>query len=93
MNDDNPLGQIVYSKAGRDQGEYYIVVGLLNEDYVYICNGRTRRIEKPKKKKCKHLVFTGTYSEEIKEAILNGNCISNSKVKNSLDCLQPNKEV
>lgn len=93
MNADNPLGQIVYSKAGRDKGAYYVVVGLLNQEYVYISNGRTRKVEKPKKKKCKHLIFTGTYSEEIKDAILNGKCMSNSKIKNYLENMQPNKEV
>lgn len=93
MNTDNPLGQVVYSKVGRDRDEYYIVVGILNHNYVYISDGRLRKVEKPKKKKCKHLIFTGTYAEEIQEAISNGKYVSNSKIRNFLESMYSNKEV
>lgn len=93
METDNPLGQVVYSKVGRDRDEYYIIVGILNEDYVYISDGKLRKVEKPKKKKRKHLIFTGTYSEEIKEAILNGKYVSNPRIKDFLGTMYANKEV
>lgn len=53
------LGQIVLSKAGKDSGSYYVV---LNEegDFAYIADGRLRKIEKPKKKRQKHLAPTKT---------------------------------
>ena len=33
------LGQVVYSKSGRDSGRYYAVVEIVNADYVRIADG------------------------------------------------------
>lgn len=93
MKADNPLGQVVYSKAGRDGDSYYVIVGVLNEEYVYIADGRLRKVENPKKKKRKHLIFTDIFSEEIRSSILDGKIVSNSKIKNFLEYMYANKEV
>lgn len=49
------LGSIVISVSGRDKGRVFITVGVLDEEHVAIADGRLRKIEKPKKKKLKHL--------------------------------------
>lgn len=56
MND-TPLqvGQLVRSRAGRDQGRYFMVSALVDSEYVYLVDGQLRKMEKPKKKKRKHL--------------------------------------
>ena len=53
-------GIIVRSKAGHDKGQLFVISGVSDEKggCVYIVNGKTRRIENPKKKKPKHLIFT-----------------------------------
>lgn len=51
------VGQIVCSKAGHDSGSFYVVVGI-EEGFAYICDGRYRPVEKPKKKNVKHLAPT-----------------------------------
>jgi ribosomal protein L14E/L6E/L27E len=66
------IGKIVYSKAGRDKDQYFVIVGILNENFVYIANGDIRNIENPKKKKVKHLIFTEKTCENIREDIFNG---------------------
>ena len=33
------LGQIVYSIAGRDRGRYFIVVDIIDDNYVLISDG------------------------------------------------------
>ena len=54
MND--LLGQLVVSLAGRDKGCICAIVGIPDEEgFVYIADGRVRKVEKPKKKKLKHL--------------------------------------
>lgn len=53
------LGQIVLSKAGKDSGSFYAVL-LEEEGFVYIADGRLRKIEKPKRKSKKHLAPTKT---------------------------------
>ena len=54
MND--LLGQLVVSLAGRDKGCICAVVGEPDEEgFVLIADGKVRKVEKPKKKKLKHL--------------------------------------
>lgn len=48
-------GQFVLSIAGRGKGRIFIVTNLIDEKYVYIADGMLRSINKPKKKKLKHL--------------------------------------
>lgn len=53
---DDLLGQLVVSLAGRDKGCICAVVGSADEEgFVYIADGRLRKVENPKKKKLKHL--------------------------------------
>lgn len=84
MDENSLLGKVVHSKSGRDRNRYFIIVGILNADYVYISDGDLRKIEKPKKKKIKHLSFTDIIAEEIKELITEGKKVSNSKIRKFL---------
>lgn len=49
------VGDVVMSKAGRDAKRPFVVVGVLSEEYVLLCDGDLRRLDKPKKKKLKHI--------------------------------------
>lgn len=51
------IGRIVCSKAGRDKGYFMVVVAKENESY-FVCDGKERPIERPKRKNAKHLSFT-----------------------------------
>ena len=42
-------GSVVISKAGRDKG-YFLVVVDFNDKEVFVCDGKERPVEKPKKK-------------------------------------------
>lgn len=48
------LLDIVMSVAGRDKGNYYMVVGIDNQR-VLVADGKCKTIEKPKQKNIKHL--------------------------------------
>lgn len=50
------VSDIVRSVNGRDRGRCFLVIAA-EEPFVYLSDGRTRRVEKPKKKKCKHVEF------------------------------------
>ena len=50
-------GSVVISKAGRDKG-YYLVVMNITDDGVYVCDGKERPVERPKKKNPLHLAKT-----------------------------------
>lgn len=70
------VGRIVRSKAGRDKGRMLCIVEVIDDEYVMVADGGLRKLEKPKKKKCKHLQMTNRKLEEI---------LSNSRLKSYLE--------
>jgi large subunit ribosomal protein L14e len=78
------LGQIVVSRAGRDTGRRFVVTKIIDELFVQICDGDLRRIEKPKKKKVKHLEPTGETVEVLEKKLTSNARISNSDIRKAL---------
>ena len=78
------IGQIVVSKCGRDSGRSFLVVGIAEEDFLYISDGRLRKIDKPKKKRMKHLMFTNRCSEKIRSQLLMCQHITNRQIREEL---------
>ena len=68
------VGRVVFSKAGRDAGHYFVVVAVLDKDHVAIANGCQRKVDNPKKKK-------------INEKIFAKKRIFDSEVRNKLDAI------
>ena len=48
-------GRVVLSTQGRDEGRYFIVLKVIDENFVLMADGLTRKIDHPKMKKIKHL--------------------------------------
>jgi len=65
---DFQVGQIVFSKRGRDKGVAFIILSVEGE-YIYLADGMTRQKDKPKKKKLKHVQPTNTISDNIVTAL------------------------
>ena len=80
---DAQIGSIVFSKAGRDKGGYYIVTALEGE-FAYICDGDVRRNDKPKKKKLKHLKITNTVCESIGDKIKETGRVTNPELRKAI---------
>ncbi len=77
-------GDIVYSKAGRDKEKPFVVLEVLSTEFVLIADGRLRRVEKPKKKKMKHLLKSGHASGYLQTKIAEGERVTNPDVKKVL---------
>lgn len=71
LQNNDLIGRLVISKAGRDDKEPYIVIDCVGEDYLLLANGYSKKIASPKKKKLKHLNITEIVNEDIKKAIFN----------------------
>ncbi len=56
------IGLIVYAAAGRDKGRYFAVVGE-EGTRVLIADGKSRKLQSPKKKNIIHLRLTGQKAE------------------------------
>ncbi len=50
-------GQVVRSLRGHDKGELFAVAGIANKK-VFLCDGKSRKLEKPKEKNVKHVALT-----------------------------------
>ncbi|MCT4661067.1 MAG: KOW domain-containing RNA-binding protein [Tissierellales bacterium] len=78
------LAQIVKSKAGRDKGRVFIVTEIVDESYVHVVDGDLRMVDRPKRKKIKHLQVTDTILRELVEAIKTGS-LQDAQVRKTLD--------
>ena len=64
------IGFLASSKAGHDKNKVYVIISEEME-YVWVADGKTKSVEKPKKKNKKHIqVIKYFYSEEIKSSLL-----------------------
>lgn len=77
------IGQVVFSKRGRDKKHPFIVFEV-EGDFLFLADGKTRPVEKPKKKKIKHVQPVNYIDEQLKEKIVNKQYINNSDVKKAL---------
>ena len=78
------VGQIVISRAGRDAGRKFVVVRVIDDLYVEICDGDLRKVEKPKKKKIKHLNITDDMAEGLAAKLKSGDRITNAEIRKAL---------
>ena len=78
------LGSVVISKAGRDSGKYFVVVGTEGENYIYLADGGLRRLSKPKKKKAKHVAYTPHRLEGIGQKLLEGKKVFDAEIRSAL---------
>ncbi len=78
------LGQIVISRAGRDAGKRFVVVKVIDDSFVEISDGDLRKMEKPKRKKIKHLKCTDEKAEILAEKLKNSGRITNAEIRKAL---------
>ena len=80
---DIDAGSLVYSIAGRDKGGVFVVVGLAGT-YCYLADGKSRKVENPKKKKWKHLEASGHVAEALMDKIKLGERPTNSEIRRAI---------
>lgn len=74
---------IVKSTAGRDKGKYFFVLEV-EEDFLLLADGKTRKIENPKRKKRKHADFAAHSDCRVAEKIRSEERITNSELRRTL---------
>ena len=48
-------GRVVQSRQGRDAGRCFVILQVVDDQFVLMADGLTRKLDHPKKKKFKHL--------------------------------------
>ena len=79
---DIAVSDIVRSAAGRDKGDLFLVLGTQG-DFLLLADGRRRRVERPKRKKRKHVEPAGTPPAPTAEKIRCGD-ITNRELRRTL---------
>ena len=66
------IGELATSKAGHDKDRLYMIIGEEGE-CVYLCDGRLRGVEHPKKKKKKHIQLIHSSAQDTLIQIIKHN--------------------
>ena len=80
---DQYIAEIVYAVAGRDKGKCFVVTAQ-EDNFVYLCNGKSRKVGSPKKKKIRHVSFVGAKNAFLYDKLASGGKITNKEVRYAL---------
>jgi len=74
---------VVLSLNGRDKGKRFLVIGTDGE-YSLLADGKSRRIEKPKRKKNRHLELEDKLDSHIAGKLQGGERVTNNEIRRAL---------
>ena len=77
------IADVVKSTAGRDQGKLFYVIGT-DPVYLTLANGKDRTLEKPKRKKRKHIQKVLRSETRVAEKLRLGDKVLNSELRRDL---------
>lgn len=78
------IGQLATSKAGHDKNRLYVIVAQEDDD-VYLCDGDLRPLERPKKKRRKHIQPINDFvDEKLLSRLLSGEKVYSEEIKFAL---------
>ena len=80
------ISDVVVSTAGRDQGKLFYVIET-DPVYLTLANGKDRTLEKPKRKKRKHIQKVLRSETRVAEKLRNGDKVLNSELRRDLASL------
>ena len=74
---------VVVSTAGRDQGTFFYVI-LEEQQYLYLVNGKDRPLDKPKRKKRKHVQKVLRSETRVAIKLQSGDKVLNGELRRDL---------
>ena len=77
------VGTRVRSTAGRDKGVDFIVIAVEGE-YLSLADGNLRKVDRPKRKKLKHVQASADISEFIADKLAVTGKVTNAEVRKAL---------
>ena len=80
---DYNISDVVKATAGRDQGKIFYVIGA-DEQFLLLANGKDRTLEKPKRKKRKHVQKVLRSETRVAEKLTRGDKVLNSELRRDL---------
>ena len=81
------ISDVVRSLAGRDAEELFYVIGT-EGDLLLLCDGKHRTLEKPKRKKRRHVQKVLRSETRVAAKLLSGDKVLNSELRKDLAYLK-----
>lgn len=79
------IGTIVKVLRGREQEGYAVIVGVIDDRFVWIADGDKRKFDGPKKKNLLHLELFDVVSGEVADSITETGRVTNGKLRYALN--------
>ena len=80
LPDNIHISDVVVSTAGHDQGQIFYVVST-DDQFLFLANGKDRTLDKPKRKKRKHVQKVLRSETRVVEKLLRGDKVLNSELR------------
>ena len=77
-------GVVAVSKAGRDAGRSFVILPVVDDQYVLIADGELRKVQNPKRKKLRHLSIRPYVAQEIRQCLQQQKLLMDSDVRKAL---------
>ena len=77
------IADVVISTAGRDKGSLFYVIET-NPEFLMLANGKDRTLDKPKRKKRKHIQKVLRSETRVAEKLRLGDKVLNSELRRDL---------
>lgn len=74
------VGMLAISRAGHDLNQIYVIIDV-DDEYVYLVDGKLRKMNNPKKKNKKHIQVIRQMWLSIAEKCQNDQKIENEEIK------------
>ena len=78
---------IVTSTAGRDKGEVFFVLAT-EGDFLLLADGKTRPVERPKRKRRKHAALLRRDGGAVSQRIRSSEKVTNSELRKAIAALE-----
>ena len=83
LPDNFMISDVVVSTAGHDQGQLFYVIDM-DETYLYLANGKDRTLDKPKRKKRRHVQKVLRSETRVAEKLRRGDKVLNGELRRDL---------
>ena len=83
LPDNIHISDVVVSTAGHDQGQIFYVVST-DDQFLFLANGKDRTLDKPKRKKRKHVQKVLRSETRVAEKLASGDKVLNSELRRDL---------
>jgi len=77
------ISDVVVSTAGRDQGDWFYVIAQ-DQTFLFLANGKDRSLDKPKRKKRKHVQKVLRSETRVAQKLRSGDKVLNGELRRDL---------